>query len=118
RYRVAGLGSRLAAGLLEFGLWGVPAGPGGVGGIGPGVVGRGRGGGGVPGVLLGVVGLRWGYFLGFEWLWRGQTPGKRLAGVRVVRLDGTGIGLVEAAVRNVVRLVESLTMAAGVSLRG
>lgn len=33
------------------------------------------------------------YFGAFTWLWRGQTPGKRLLGVRVVRLDGQPLGL-------------------------
>ena len=29
------------------------------------------------------------YSLVFEWSWQGQTPGKRLMGLRVIRLDGT-----------------------------
>lgn len=37
------------------------------------------------GIGFGWTGL---YFTAFVALWKGQTPGKRLAGVRVVRLDG------------------------------
>ncbi len=37
------------------------------------------------GIGLGWTGL---YFTGFVAFWRGQTPGKRLLGVRVVRLNG------------------------------
>jgi uncharacterized RDD family membrane protein YckC len=32
------------------------------------------------------------YFVGF-WSWRGQTPGKILIGARIVRLDGSAVGL-------------------------
>ncbi len=28
-----------------------------------------------------------GYFIFFEWLWNGQTPGKRLLKLRVIRED-------------------------------
>ncbi|MBI4537981.1 MAG: RDD family protein [Gemmatimonadetes bacterium] len=39
------------------------------------------------------VGVGWAalYFTVFTTLWRGQTPGKRLLGIRVVRLDGEPI---------------------------
>ncbi|MDQ3556461.1 MAG: RDD family protein, partial [Gemmatimonadota bacterium] len=39
------------------------------------------------------IGFGWAalYFTGFLVLWHGQTPGKRLLGIRVVRLDGTPI---------------------------
>lgn len=40
------------------------------------------------------IGFGWGalYFTAFLALWRGQTPGKRLLGMRVIRLDGKPIG--------------------------
>jgi RDD family len=41
------------------------------------------------GVGLGWIGL---YFTAFLALWKGQTPGKRLMGVRVLRLDAEPIG--------------------------
>jgi hypothetical protein len=41
------------------------------------------------GLGFGWTGL---YFTAFLALWRGQTPGKRMAGIRVVRLDGAPIG--------------------------
>jgi uncharacterized RDD family membrane protein YckC len=43
-----------------------------------------------------------GYFILFETLWRGQTPGKRFAKVRVIRDDGQPIGVKEAALRSFV----------------
>ena len=55
--------------------------------------------------------LFWGYYIFFELGWHGQTPGKRLAGTRVVRLDGSGVGFLEIAIRNLVRIVDFLPFA-------
>ena len=42
----------------------------------------------------------WGYFTFCEGLLRGRTPGKRAMGIRVIRDTGHGIGVGDAAVRN------------------
>ncbi|HET6978282.1 MAG TPA: RDD family protein [Pyrinomonadaceae bacterium] len=44
-----------------------------------------------------------GYFAFFEWLWSGQTPGKRWMKLRVIREDGRPITFWEASVRNLLR---------------
>jgi uncharacterized RDD family membrane protein YckC len=44
-----------------------------------------------------------GYFVFFETLWFGQTPGKRVAKIRVVRDDGRLIGLQQATLRALLR---------------
>ncbi|HEX8650540.1 MAG TPA: RDD family protein [Pyrinomonadaceae bacterium] len=44
-----------------------------------------------------------GYFVFFEWLWNGQTPGKRWLKLRVLREDGRPITFWEATVRNLLR---------------
>ena len=44
-----------------------------------------------------------GYFAFFEWLWSGQTPGKRWLKLRVIREDGRPITFWEATVRNLLR---------------
>lgn len=44
-----------------------------------------------------------GYFVFFEWLWNGQTPGKRWLKLRVIREDGRPITFWEAAGRNLLR---------------
>jgi uncharacterized RDD family membrane protein YckC len=44
----------------------------------------------------------------FEVLGRGQTPGKRWTGVRVVRAGGRPITLVRSALRNILRLIDIL----------
>lgn len=47
-----------------------------------------------------------GYFLLFEALWNGQTPGKRKQGLRVIRTNGQPIGWLESAIRNILRSVD------------
>lgn len=49
-----------------------------------------------------------GYFIFFEWLWDGQTPGKRLLKLRVIREDGRPITLWEAIARNLLRIFDSV----------
>ncbi len=48
------------------------------------------------------------YFVVLEWLWNGQTLGKRWAGLRVIAEDGRPAGFVAILIRNVVRLVDFL----------
>jgi uncharacterized RDD family membrane protein YckC len=50
----------------------------------------------------------WGYFALFEILWKGQTPGKRLAGIRVIKDSGRAINVYEAIGRNLLRGVDWL----------
>lgn len=49
-----------------------------------------------------------GYFVFFEWLWNGQTPGKRLMKLRVLREDGRPITFWEALARNLLRLFDAV----------
>lgn len=53
----------------------------------------------------------YGYFLYFETVWQGQTPGKRAAGIRVINRAGSSIGLIESAIRNLIRLIDFLPVA-------
>lgn len=48
------------------------------------------------------------YFAFFEWLWNGQTPGKRWLKLRVIREDGRPITFWEATVRNLVRFADMM----------
>ncbi|MBK6725098.1 MAG: RDD family protein [Acidobacteria bacterium] len=59
-------------------------------------------------VLIVVVFLIFaGYFILFEWLWNGQTPGKRLLKLRVIREDGRPLTLWEAVARNLLRIADA-----------
>jgi uncharacterized RDD family membrane protein YckC len=60
-------------------------------------------------VMIVVVFLAFaGYFAIFEWLWSGQTPGKRLMKLRVIREDGRPITLWEAIARNLLRIFDAI----------
>jgi uncharacterized RDD family membrane protein YckC len=52
--------------------------------------------------------LYWGYFALFEAFWNGQTPGKRLVKIRVVKDSGRQITLFEALARNLIRVVDMI----------
>ena len=49
-----------------------------------------------------------GYFAFFEWIWSGQTPGKRWLKLRVLREDGRPITFWEAIVRNLLRTLDMM----------
>jgi uncharacterized membrane protein SpoIIM required for sporulation/uncharacterized RDD family membrane protein YckC len=56
-------------------------------------------------IFVGFV-LMWGYFVFYEGLRDGQTPGKRRMGIRVVHDGGFPVTVRAAAVRNLMRLVD------------
>lgn len=57
-----------------------------------------------------TFGIFWGYYIFFETVWNGQTPGKRRNGLRVICRDGTPVTLGETVIRNLVRIVDFLPM--------
>src|SRR6267378_5031095 len=83
---------------------------------------------GVGGALLGVAGalgeasffllggltlivtlvLIWAYFILLEWLWNGQTIGKRVFRLRVINEDGSPAQFTAVLIRNLLRLVDFL----------
>lgn len=60
------------------------------------------------GIALGAFALIWGYHVLFETLASGRSPGKRVAGLRVVRAGGAPVRLRASAVRNLIRIVDLL----------
>jgi uncharacterized RDD family membrane protein YckC len=106
-YHVAGLGARFLAWLIDLQLifatffiallvgqvWDLA-----------------REGFGVAFVLVATFLVQWGYFLLWEWLWYGQTPGKRLLGIRVIDWQGSSISFGQAATRNVLRVADGLPL--------
>lgn len=52
--------------------------------------------------------IYWGYFAAFEILWHGQTPGKRIAGIRVIKDSGRPITVIEGIGRNFMRAIDGL----------
>jgi uncharacterized RDD family membrane protein YckC len=52
--------------------------------------------------------ITFGYSILFEWLWRGQTIGKRVLKLRVVDADGLRLTSSQIIIRNLLRLVDLL----------
>ncbi|HET6323931.1 MAG TPA: RDD family protein [Planctomycetaceae bacterium] len=49
-----------------------------------------------------------GYFIVFEWLMSGQTPGKWLIGIRVIKVGGYSLRFLDVLLRNLMRFVDFL----------
>jgi len=59
-------------------------------------------------IILLIFILQNAYFLVFEGVWHGQTPGKKLAEIRVIEQNGQPIGWSAAIIRNLMRLIDSV----------
>jgi uncharacterized RDD family membrane protein YckC len=101
---LAGVGSRMVATLVDylikvvilFALWLI-------GGV---FASEGAGGFVAAVGVLAAFLVLFGYDVAFETLASGRTPGKRAAGLRVVRLGGEPVGFMASAVRNLLRLID------------
>jgi uncharacterized RDD family membrane protein YckC len=60
--------------------------------------------------------LVYGYFMLFESIWNGQTPGKRLTHIRVIKDSGQPITAIDAVGRNLLRIVDQLPFAYGIGV--
>jgi uncharacterized membrane protein SpoIIM required for sporulation/uncharacterized RDD family membrane protein YckC len=103
---VAGIGSRTAAAIIDagiitlilLGIWLL--------GVAPGIGLLDEGAWVLAIGLFATFALFWGYYVLFEGLRDGQTPGKRLLGLRVVQDGGYSVSFAASAVRNLVRLLD------------
>ncbi len=59
-------------------------------------------------ILLAVFATMLGYFIFFESLWSGQTPGKRAMKIRTMDASGGRLTTSAVAIRNLVRLLDTL----------
>ncbi|RKH19358.1 RDD family protein [Corallococcus sp. CA041A] len=59
-------------------------------------------------LAVGLFATQWMYWTLAEVFFHGQTPGKRVMHIRVVREDGSPVGFFESAVRNLCRAVDFL----------
>lgn len=67
-------------------------------------------------VILFIFCVYWGYFAFFEIIWKGQTPGKRLAKIRVIHQSGRPMNAYEAIGRNLMRAIDYLPTMYGVGI--
>jgi uncharacterized membrane protein SpoIIM required for sporulation/uncharacterized RDD family membrane protein YckC len=107
RLELAGVGSRMAAAILDtillyLSLLLLFL----VGSQGVDVIGGAARGWFAAAVLLLLFGLVWGYFAAFEAWNGGRTPGKQALGIRVVMDTGRPVTVGAAVVRNLVRLLD------------
>jgi uncharacterized RDD family membrane protein YckC len=59
-------------------------------------------------MLLFLFLVEWGYFVFFEAIWNGTTPGKRLVRLRVVKAGGYPLSFADAVLRNLLRAADFL----------
>jgi len=59
-------------------------------------------------LILLIFGFQWVYFNLFEWIWNGQTPGKRLLHLRVIKADGSPVSGIDVLLRNLSRPIDTL----------
>jgi uncharacterized RDD family membrane protein YckC len=117
-YDIAGIGSRFLAAIIDTLLIGIAqAIVILIGGLASSAVGL-----RAAGSLLAALGallafaILWGYYIAFELLWNGQSPGKRAIGLRVVREGGRPITFVSSAIRNLIRIVDFLPALYGIGV--
>lgn len=109
RYDLAGAGTRGSAALLDAFLSGLmviglASGAGLVGQWLPAEIAR-----SLAGVAAFAILASWvAYFVLLEWLWNGQTVGKRRAGLRVIGPDGEPARFIAVLIRNLLRPVDFL----------
>jgi uncharacterized RDD family membrane protein YckC len=116
-YSVAGVGSRFVAALLDMliifaffvaEILALVALAGAASGLPSGGGSAGRTAGIWFAAVVGIIDfvVVWGYFALFEAYWHGQTPGKRVMKIRVIKDSGRQITLFEALARNLLRVVD------------
>jgi uncharacterized RDD family membrane protein YckC len=66
--------------------------------------------------LIVTLVLIWAYFIVLEWLWNGQTIGKRAYRLRVINEDGSPAQFTAVLIRNLLRLVDFLPAFYGVGV--
>ena len=121
-YELAGIGSRFLANLLDSflqiaiyaGIWIVVGIVAGILTLAASTVARSFGaffaGTGMAFALIAGFLVLWGYYIYFETVWNGQTPGKRQLGLRVIRDGGYPINIYAAIVRNLLRVMDGMAL--------
>lgn len=69
----------------------------------------------IAGAFTGLLAV---YYLGFEWMWAGQTPGKRALKLRVLSDEGGPASVGAIFLRNILRIADIVPLAAPYALAG
>ena len=67
-------------------------------------------------LLITLFVVQFGYFLAFELFTGGQTPGKRLFGLRVIKENGYPLAPLDCIIRNLVRIIDFFPFAYGIGV--
>jgi len=67
-------------------------------------------------LILTVFVIQFGYFMAFEIILNGQTPGKRLFNLRVIKDNGYPLATMDGVVRNLVRIIDFFPIFYGVGI--
>lgn len=70
----------------------------------------------VVGLILTVFLIQFGYFLFLEIVMGGQTPGKRMFRLRVVKDNGYPLSTVESIIRNLIRIIDFFPIGYGIGI--
>lgn len=119
-YELAGAGSRGAALIVDTLIVGLMIAAEAGAGLLVGMAFRATGGAAevwITGIVIAIAFVTyWGYYVWGEAFKNGRTPGKRWLGIRVVRDDGSRVGVVDSVIRTALRLVDMLPGYYGVGL--
>lgn len=66
--------------------------------------------------ILIIILIQFGYFLFFEIIFNGQTPGKRLFNLRVIKENGSPLSSVDTIIRDLVRVIDFFPIFYGVGI--
>jgi uncharacterized RDD family membrane protein YckC len=66
--------------------------------------------------ILALFLLQFGYYIAFELFMGGQTPGKRLLNLRVIKENGYPLSPFDVLIRNVIRIIDFFPFAYGVGV--
>ncbi len=58
------------------------------------------------GTIIGIFLIYFGYYIYFESSWQGQTPGKKIAGIRVIEENGQPVSRSSVWIRNLLRTID------------
>ncbi len=59
-------------------------------------------------IVLVIFVIYYGYFIFFETIWNGQTPGKRFLKLRAIQENGSSVTFVMVLIRNLLRVIDTL----------
>ncbi len=57
-------------------------------------------------LMVVILFFEWGYFIFFELMWDGRSPGKRMMGCRVIRDGGLPVDFTASLIRNLIRPID------------